>query len=426
MHTYTHTNINQPSRYSTILKPAKKTTMRQVYITSFTKTGAPAPPPPPPPPPSPEPAAASLPSPVSKRRRVTKEEEKKDGVVDQSGLCNKEGCLRKAMKRRKHRMCRRCAYGPQKPKPRCEPHGKIKSRCRQCNGTSICQNEGCERKARVGYKDGLCKTCFYGSSTCQNEGCERQAIVGRKDGLCPVCFYGKSTCKKEGCERQAKMGHKHGLCPGCVGYCEKRKCEHGNQTYHCTRYPCTEKDSLSRCMLCKTTSVNGRKGNEESQICAQCKPRRVYLRRHEEQMKAWLKEADIIYTYHNKKLPCAKTIRYPDFTFTPSAEHVVILEVDENEHRCYNSSCEIKRISELYDSVPNQNLHMIRFNPDEKGVSKREKKAKIMQALRTSFANNIAANSDAGCVVEYIGYSVRRVVKMEELFKQLQSPSEPA
>ena len=43
---------------------------------------------------------------------------------------------------------------------------------------------------------------------------------------------------------------------------------------------------------------------------------------------------------------------------------VVIVKVDENQHKTYDCSCENKRIMELSQDVNHCNIVFIRFNPD--------------------------------------------------------------
>ena len=47
------------------------------------------------------------------------------------------------------------------------------------------------------------------------------------------------------------------------------------------------------------------------------------------------------------------------------APQVLIIEVDENQHKAYDCLCENKRIMELSQDVGHRNLVFIRFNPDE-------------------------------------------------------------
>lgn len=44
---------------------------------------------------------------------------------------------------------------------------------------------------------------------------------------------------------------------------------------------------------------------------------------------------------------------------------VIIIEIDENQHRSYDCSCETKRIMELSRERGHRPIVFIRFNPDE-------------------------------------------------------------
>jgi hypothetical protein len=126
-------------------------------------------------------------------------------------------------------------------------------------------------------------------------------------------------------------------------------------------------------------------------------------------METWLHEAGLVWSYSNKKLPCAPTTRYPDYLFV-APTHAVLLEVDEHEHGNYNASCEVARISELMDSIDSMNLHVIRFNPNG-GIQR----PVVLSALRDALATNLGRFNDSGCVVQYIGYSMDRVIELEQL-----------
>lgn len=135
-------------------------------------------------------------------------------------------------------------------------------------------------------------------------------------------------------------------------------------------------------------------------------------------MESWLDEAGIMWSHSNKKLPCAPTTRFPDYLFV-AEDHCVVLEVDEDQHRTYNSQCEIARISELMDSISFMNLHVIRFNPHAAGSTDARKRA-VLEAVRSAVSYNFAQHNDTGCVVQYLGYDEDRVVALDQLSCELQ------
>lgn len=44
--------------------------------------------------------------------------------------------------------------------------------------------------------------------------------------------------------------------------------------------------------------------------------------------------------------------------------HVVIVEIDERQHRSYEDSCECSRINEIVNGIGGKAVIIIRFNPD--------------------------------------------------------------
>ncbi len=59
---------------------------------------------------------------------------------------------------------------------------------------------------------------------------------------------------------------------------------------------------------------------------------------------------------------CSK--RRPD-GFLDLYTHVIIVEIDEGQHRSYRKECENKRLMEIYKDVGYRNIVVIRLNPDE-------------------------------------------------------------
>jgi very-short-patch-repair endonuclease len=57
------------------------------------------------------------------------------------------------------------------------------------------------------------------------------------------------------------------------------------------------------------------------------------------------------------------TRKRPDIRFEMDA-HDVIVEVDENQHRGYEESCECARISEIVGAIGGKSVVFIRYNPD--------------------------------------------------------------
>jgi hypothetical protein len=56
--------------------------------------------------------------------------------------------------------------------------------------------------------------------------------------------------------------------------------------------------------------------------------------------------------------------RRPDL-FLDMGSHVIIVEIDENQHTDYDCSCENKRLMEISQDIGHRPVIFIRFNPDD-------------------------------------------------------------
>ena len=74
-------------------------------------------------------------------------------------------------------------------------------------------------------------------------------------------------------------------------------------------------------------------------------------------------------TYNNYNIICDKTIKNgcskkrPDLLIDLHT-HVIIIEIDEEQHNRYELLCENKRIMEISQDLGHPNVVFIRFNPD--------------------------------------------------------------
>lgn len=302
----------------------------------------------------------------------------------------------------------------------CE-HGKQKYQCRDCGGSAFCDH---------GRRKTYCRDCG-GSGLC---GHSKRKAECKDCGGWAFCDHGrlKSRCMDCGGAGICEHGRQKTHCRDCGGsaFCEHRRqksrckdcggagiCEHGKNKGSCTEHPCGSIPSANKCIALCGTLVKRVSGVPATHFCASCrKGHGIHaLKKYEQQMETWLDDAGLVWSYSNKKLPCAPTTRYPDYLFVASADHVVLLEVDEHEHKDYNPECEIKRISEFMDGIDYGNLHVVRFNPNG-GVGREM----LLATLRDALATNFGLHNASGCVVQYLGYSEDRVVMLEDLACRLQ------
>jgi very-short-patch-repair endonuclease len=171
------------------------------------------------------------------------------------------------------------------------------------------------------------------------------------------------------------------------------------------------------------TTVKRVCGLEESHFCAPCRVSQGYQqfvreKQYELAVAQWLTEEGLHFSYSNRKLPCARTTRFPDFLFV-AEEHCVLLEVDEHEHRANAAQCEVARLSELQDALKTTGLHVIRYNPHSHALQ--DARNAVVEAVKTALAHNFTTSNDTACVVEYLGYSERRLLTLQEAECYLQT-----
>jgi hypothetical protein len=65
---------------------------------------------------------------------------------------------------------------------------------------------------------------------------------------------------------------------------------------------------------------------------------------------------------HDKRVECH--LYRPDFVFDMGS-HVIVIELDENQHRSYDTSCDNKRLMSIFHGLGSRPMVTIRFNPDK-------------------------------------------------------------
>ena len=215
-------------------------------------------------------------------------------------------------------------------------HGKYQSRCVSCDGSDICIHN--KRKTR-------CTTCG-GSDFC---------VHGKRKTRCLECG-GSEMCK----HKIRRM-----ICKECEG---SMICKHGVRVTRCLECGGSE--------TCKNDWCNSRKKHKYEGYCYVC-----FLNNPE------FKEREIVRNYKNKERAVAEFIMNQDETkglswvhdkmidggcskrrpdlLVDLGTHVVILEIDEQQHNDYDTTCEQARNMSLWEDVQCRPITFIRFNPDK-------------------------------------------------------------
>jgi hypothetical protein len=232
----------------------------------------------------------------------------------------------------------------------CE-HKRKRARCKECGGSQICEH---------GRRKTDCIDCRG------NAICEHNRIIYR----CRDC-KGGSYCKHD---------KRRSMCFECGGsyYCIHRRLKQNCVECHGTSI-CPHNKRKSRCPdcngtnICKTPLCPTYANPKYEGYCMPC-----FVNNPENRDKA------IIRNYKTKERAVATAILecYPNFTWKTDkaieggcsnrrpdllldmGSHVVIVEVDEDQHTDYDCSCENKRLMQISQDIQHRPLIFIRFNPD--------------------------------------------------------------
>lgn len=88
----------------------------------------------------------------------------------------------------------------------------------------------------------------------------------------------------------------------------------------------------------------------------------------------------------------------PDFTID-CGSYFIIIECDENAHSHYDKECEVIRMNNI-SSIVGLPIKWIRYNPDNKSVSKAQKEYALIQLIKSNMNKNFLHNLE----VEYLFY----------------------
>ena len=266
----------------------------------------------------------------------------------------------------------------------CE-HNKRKTRCKECKGGSICEH---------GKHRAICKDC-KGGSICEHN--NQKSLCKECDGV-GICEHGKqrAICKEcDGVGICEHMVQKY-RCKKCKG---SQICAHNKIKNICRECKgssiCQHDNVKSRCKDCNGGSIceHGKLRRQECIVCTPslaCQncfhiyvgpksrfrpycfrcycvlnpdvdiPRKYMMKEHHlrNELK---KEFPDIRMIFNKKIGGGCSNRRPDVRIE-CLTHTLIIECDENQHKY--TSCEEKRMMELFQDLGDRPLVMIRFNPD--------------------------------------------------------------
>ena len=157
--------------------------------------------------------------------------------------------------------------------------------------------------------------------------------------------------------------------------------------YQCTKCSYSTKnkgDLTTRHFHCKHCNIGCTKNRYSDIYCLPCycilNPNKKIPRRYlvketfiRKKFNDYISENDFKVDFEQPT--CNKTLkacsqRQPDI-FIDCYTHTIIIEIDEGQHKNYNTTCEITRVNELFTDCADRPIVFIRFNPDKYKINKR-------------------------------------------------------
>ena len=265
----------------------------------------------------------------------------------------------------------------------CE-HNRVKSKCKECKGSSICAHNREKYNCKECKGNGICEhnKYKYNCKECKGNGiCEHNRI---KSG-CKEC-KGSSFCNHNKEKSRCKLCKGSGVCEHnkrksrCVDCSGSDVCNHNRQKSHCKECKgssiCEHNTRKLRCIICNPQiacptckSVIPNKISRFYPHCSRCYfflnptieiPKRYKIRENYlmDEFRIKYPELKLIF---DKTIDGGCSARRPDLRLE-LLTHSLIVECDEHQHK--NTSCENKRMMELFQDLGSRPIVFIRFNPD--------------------------------------------------------------
>ena len=235
------------------------------------------------------------------------------------------------------------------------------------------------RERRCEHDDCIKKPFYNLSSETKGRFCKEHKEDGMIDVLSESCQYEecnkRSTFNHTGQKAKFCSTHKEdGMIDVRTPRCEHTECmtvpvfnisgmKRGRFCFE-HREPGMEDVKNPRCRtpMCDVILSHGK------DYCARCfaymfpGEKKGYFKTREMKLKEYLESQYMDKTItHDKRVECH--LYRPDFVFDMGS-HTIVIEIDENQHRSYDTSCDNKRLMSIFEGLGSRPMVMVRFNPD--------------------------------------------------------------
>lgn len=312
-----------------------------------------------------------------------------------SASCQHEGCIT------------RPSFGPKGGKRLfCAKH-KMEG---MVSTNTICDHEGCKTSATFNFPgETTVRFCSKHKEVgmtsirakhCQDEGCmiyplfnfptEKKGIFCKKHKLGGMVDVENDKCEYDGCLKKPTFNLQDLKPKFCKAHKTQeminvftRRCEHEG----CATVPVYNLPGIKRGRFCKShktdemidvvskrcktpmcdTTVQSTIGASEH--CMRCtsylfpdQAKGGWFKTRETKLKEYLESRYTDKTIvHDRRVECH--LYRPDFVFDMGS-HTVVIELDENQHKRYDNSCDNKRLMSIFHGLGSRPMVMMRFNPD--------------------------------------------------------------
>jgi len=310
-----------------------------------------------------------------------------------------------------------CKHGSRKSNcPECNPkilckHGSRKGNCPECNPKLLCKHNILKFSCPECNPKLLCK---HGSRKQHCPECNPKLLCkhNKPKQCCPECSPQK-FCKHE---------KQKSSCPECN---PKVLCEHDTRKGDC--HICSPQNFCIHCKMIQVKKLRYVESlDKKVRCCARCFynfypndeiPRRYKKKQHYFNEKL-IEEFGVNFFQYDKKIKCGCSGRKPDW-FIDCFKYSIIIELDEDQHKY--TSCDDKRMMELFTDLGNRPLVLIRINPDKyEGRTKKRKGCFDFDEKNTLICDEKKFNKRFNTLIEMIKYYLNnepeKEVTMQKLF----------
>jgi hypothetical protein len=181
--------------------------------------------------------------------------------------------------------------------------------------------------------------------------------------------YGQLFQEKQHCAKHKQKNEYVKNKPKCTGdkKCKQQPCytdKPDNFPLRCEQHKlCTDEEK--NVVETECSSCHLKWFIKEGNVCNDCHAFQTKspAKRREDEIQNLLKTSNIRYNTHDKKILHGCSLFRPDFVID-CGTHIIIIEVDEDQHRSYNCQCEQSRMIQIFQDFGGLPVCFIRYNPD--------------------------------------------------------------